>query len=242
MWYPPCNWVLWSLGVEIWFSLLFPLLVLLWNRFGAFRFYAFCAVIALSTRYGVVILGEGFRFEMLDPVRDSLAGRLDDFAAGMVVASLYANGRKIAGTRSRGVGATYAIVCLLLFQSAFSIWDGFHAKPGKPIELLIPLANTSFHVAASMLLLGCLRAPETFLARLLSIHLLRWLGKMCFSIYVWHGIAMLTLLNSEPYAEDGYTKVTTIGPYTRDVVFRYLPLVFALSYLSFRHIEQARAE
>ena len=58
--FPVYNWVLWSLGIEIWMGLLFPLLLLARRKIGVWPFFGATSIFAASIRfYGnpIAVLG-----------------------------------------------------------------------------------------------------------------------------------------------------------------------------------------
>jgi peptidoglycan/LPS O-acetylase OafA/YrhL len=55
---PRYNWVLWSLGLEVWFSIVFPFLIIAISRFGIWRVGFVVLVAAMGTRFA----GYGYEF------------------------------------------------------------------------------------------------------------------------------------------------------------------------------------
>jgi len=105
LWYPQYNWVLWSLGIELWFSVLFPFLVALTRKLTAPRTLVVAAVLAVAARY--LGLHEIFQLRgsvYLGPLRDSLLGRLDDFVLGMFIAWLWLKSPRALPSLDESVG------------------------------------------------------------------------------------------------------------------------------------------
>ncbi len=48
--FPRCNWVLWALGIMIWFSFIFPFIVILSNKIGIVRTFIFSLALSLAIR------------------------------------------------------------------------------------------------------------------------------------------------------------------------------------------------
>ena len=86
--FPKINGSFWSLMVEIWFSVLFPFLLLGLRRYRLVVVVLPILVLAILVR----IAGAYFPFgdNHTNPVKDFFVARMDDFLAGMIVASLYA--------------------------------------------------------------------------------------------------------------------------------------------------------
>ncbi len=188
LWMPRPNGILWSIGVEVCFSLAMPLFVLLIRRVGMLRFLAAAIAIGTLTRYLAYADGWGVqKNHNLNTLADSLLGRIDAFALGMAAATLFA--RRYEGLRpSVAVAASF-----LLFTASAWLWDT-HIALARP-SLVAPLiGNALASFAFFALLLGALRA-EGILARVLTFAPLRAAGVGCYSLYlvhmpvlwIWHG-------------------------------------------------------
>src|SRR5262245_27016517 len=92
---PPGNWVMWSLGVEVSFSVLFPLLVAALHRFGWRRVFTVTLIGALAIRIAGHVYAAPGPGIILNFVSDSVLGRLDEFLYGMLAAHLYVNRRAL---------------------------------------------------------------------------------------------------------------------------------------------------
>jgi peptidoglycan/LPS O-acetylase OafA/YrhL len=180
LWQPRVNGLLWSIGVEFWFSLIFPLLVLLIRRIGMARFVGLAFAVALGTRYLAYAHHLGNQnSRTLNTLADSLPGRIDNFALGMAAATLFVGGWK-AIRPPIGV-----LAALLLFTASCWLWDIFGAFGQHPLA-----AALGGYVAANLaffLLLGAALRSEGLLRRLLRLRPLRWMGIGCYSLYLVHG-------------------------------------------------------
>jgi peptidoglycan/LPS O-acetylase OafA/YrhL len=89
--YPQVNQPFWSLMLEIWFSILIPILIIAAWRFGYWRLLAIAIAVALTVR----LVGTQLSFTTVlhNPVKDSVVARIDDFMIGVVVARLYVGGQ-----------------------------------------------------------------------------------------------------------------------------------------------------
>ena len=221
LWLPQYNWVLWSLGIEIWFSVLFPFVVVIARKLTIATTLAAVACVALAVRYAG--LAEMFQLKnaiYLNPMKDSVIGRLDDFVLGMFIAWLWF---RSAGKSARIWSQAWVPVAGvgLIFAASHS-WDYFVLRllPATWIPLLTPVLLVGiFLVVMHVLTSGGL------LSRLLRLPVLTAPGMMCYSIYIWHGVLRVQLL----------------GPNRSPArVLLYLAAVAAVSYLSFRFIEMNR--
>ncbi|MCC7357821.1 acyltransferase [Candidatus Uhrbacteria bacterium] len=189
-WVPTSNMVLWSLGVEVWFSLLFPLFVLAIARFGIWRFLVIAFMTATLTRFAAYryCIGD-IESPYLNVLADSLFGRIDNFALGMMVAVLYRRGI-ITKLRPFLVGSS-ALGGTILVWYATSQWDTYYfSKQG----LWAPIAgNILINIGCSLLLMGVL-GSQGFLKRIFEISLIRWAGIGCYSLYLVHGMLLPFLI------------------------------------------------
>ncbi len=189
-WQPRPNGALWSIGVEVWFSLAFPFLVLLVRRIGMARFVAGAVVIALSTRYLAYAHHLGAQnTKTLNTLADSLPGRIDDFALGMAAATLFTRGYR--GIRP-AIGAAAAFA---LYTGSCWMWDG---------DLAFGAASTATAVGgyfmasvAFFLLLSAALRSEGLLRRVLCWAPLRAAGIGCYSLYLVH-VPLVLILDHGP--------------------------------------------
>jgi peptidoglycan/LPS O-acetylase OafA/YrhL len=209
---PPGNWVLWSIGVEIWFSLLFPLLVLLLHRFGWRALLASTLAVSL----GVRLLGQVHFYQppnILNFASDSMLGRLDEFVWGMVAARLFAGGEH------RKLPAWSFPVGVALVLAAMWLWGRWYRQE-------LPAWSAAFYswpLDVGIFLAVCHLGRGAGLARsVLENRPLQLLGMMCFSIYVWHGIVILR-----------YAQSFNHGPQ----YLGYLLVVLALAFVTYRYVE-----
>jgi len=175
---PPGNWLLWSLGTEIYFSLAMPLVLVAIAQFGIFRVVGAALIFAFSVR----VLGFALQppsNSHINSLCDSIFGRIDDFTLGMFAGWLYV--RRISLPSACvpvGIAALLAAPVLSDFWYAEQI-------PGWTQAITYTLVNVGLLFCTNALLLR-----SEVISRCLSIDLLRWPGIMCFSIYVWHGIVV----------------------------------------------------
>lgn len=186
MWFPRQNWVLWSLGIEFWFSIIFPVLILSIQRFGIAKVFLLVLVVSLATRlYGnpdipLVV--------PLHPVRDSLLGRLDEFFWGIVVCHFYINKPELTG---RLTPLLMLLLGSLFALSACWLWD--YTRMGLLGTNLIPYYYLVLDIGLALIMLSFLLVRGGIIRWIASNYLLQLFGLMCYSLYVWHGVILLRI-------------------------------------------------
>lgn len=217
---PPSNVVLWSVSVEIWFSALFPIFVLLVQRWKTANVAMGTTVVCAAFAY----VGHSISIEHVGyfwPFTSGIFGCCYEFLLGMMVCDLYVKGienRALLGKHSRMLlpGALITIGALyLMHHAAF-------------VELRT-LGNIGFAVGFAFVLLSVLSSVNP-VRRVMEIWPLQVLGCMCYSIYAWHGIIMNEMI---PPATSSLTD-------TFRLLAPFLFLMLALSSLSYRYIEFGR--
>jgi peptidoglycan/LPS O-acetylase OafA/YrhL len=212
--FPAVNAALWSLGVEIWFSVLFPLVALAIRRFGWRRMVLYVMLLSLAVR----LFGRLYFFSATNPasvfVSQSVFGRLDEFLLGMFGAWLYAN-KKFTARPLLQIAAG-----MLLTLCAMQLWSLTYRShiPRLVSDFANPAFDVGLLLSVNGLLLGGGRLKDA-----LSVWPLQMLGLMCYSVYIWH----LPLLS-----RFGQRAVWPSLSYAA-----YLALVLAMSWLSYRYIE-----
>ncbi|MBB6092861.1 peptidoglycan/LPS O-acetylase OafA/YrhL [Povalibacter uvarum] len=211
MFYPPGNWVMWSLGAEIWFSVLFPLVVIGVRKLGWRKGLVLALILALVVRIGGQLM-IGSAATPLNPISDSVIGRLDEFVIGMFAAHLYRNGFRAHASHLWIGGA--------LVLGGALIWAFRYLGALPPVSGAF--ANNLVDLGVLAATLGLLTASRWWA----SVMQWRWLqlfGVMCYSLYMWHGILQLHFKHSMYTGLLGYAG--------------YLAIVFAISAFTFRYIE-----
>ncbi len=213
---PGYNFVLWTLGIEIWFSILMPLLIIGIRKMGMVRVTAALFVSAFSCRLLGILLIQARVYRMFDgsvtPILDHLLCRLDDFAAGMLLAYAYVH------HRHRFSHAAVLPLGFGLMMTAFVVRSC--AKAGLLHIFSLPFANTLL-AAGLFLMIGHLLTRKSLLTRLLTWSPLQMIGLMCYSLYVWHLMAMYSLKAKADMFH----------------FLQYVFLVSCLSWFSYRYVE-----
>lgn len=217
---PPFNTALWSIGVEIAFSAVFPLLVVAAQRFGLARVLTFALAIALAARLGGIsrfpaVQGATFNSDML-------LCRIDEFVIGMMLAQLY------VGSHLPRYPAICATAGVLLVALA---WIGFDRVLRGGLPPIDRAALNDVLDAGLFLVVWAALAPATRIGASLSWRPLQLLGMMCYSLYLWH-LPLLDLIMPGRGAMG-------LGTFAASLAL-FAVAILAIAGLSYRFIEFGR--
>jgi peptidoglycan/LPS O-acetylase OafA/YrhL len=188
---PAANWVLWSLGLEVLFSVLFPFIVIAAERFSLNRIVVVSIVVGVAFRaVGDMFFRGPIGVGYLNFVSDSIFGRIDDFVLGMLGAAIYAGRVTLPPVVRRY--ATLSGVALIL--GAMLIWNRWFT--GDLHTVFGALASSLVNVGTVLLVAGIFAG--TWLDRALSIRPLQVIGMMCYSLYVWHSLLLISIYPGGP--------------------------------------------
>ncbi|MAF84525.1 MAG: hypothetical protein CL797_10540 [Chromatiales bacterium] len=186
---PPVNFLLWSLGLEIWFSIFFPFLVIFSKKFSISYLLMLSVALSLSVRFiGIMEIGDDCLYMgndtdcsiYLNPIKDSIFGRLDDFVVGMWLCHLFINPPERRFS-SIGLFSTGMVIILVVC----SLWDYIYLDR-IPVAVL-PLLNSLFQLGAGCIIYSLIIADPSRLLAWFSNRGLQLIGMMTYSIYIWHG-------------------------------------------------------
>lgn len=206
--WPPFNPVLWSLGVEFWFCVLFPLLVVAAQRIGIIRLL----FIVLASSLAVRLVGFLFLPSLLTVLAEGMLGRLDDFVWGMVLADIFVR-------RQSALRRTWLLpgfICLLVALQVYD-WNKLEITP----MVLRPFTNILLDLSLFLMTASLLVRKSGVAVRFVTLWPIQMVGVMCYSIYVWHQMLFGQLAPT-------YDVVHFI---------RYCLILGGLSFLSYRFIE-----
>ena len=219
---PAFNVPLWSIGDEVAFSVLFPLLVLGFRRHGAVRMVAAAAIVALAMRIAGIWHFPALQVPTFNG--DMFACRIDEFVLGMALAWAYLMGWL---PRRPGLWMAGGVALILI------AWTGFDLVLR---EVLPPLCraglNDVLDAGFAVIVLAAL-APRSSLGAALSWRPLQVAGMMCYSLYIWH-TPLLALVAVD--------RARMSAPLLAASLASFLGLTFAVAALSYRYIEFGRIQ
>jgi peptidoglycan/LPS O-acetylase OafA/YrhL len=214
---PFINGPLWSLSVEVWFSVLFPLFVVIADRYGTVRLLVATLAISLVSRVlGNMVLASADGAFL--PLARGLPAHLDEFAIGMVLARLYHHGHLARWAEWGGAAVAGGILVI----GAAVCWQAY-----VPLSQVVPAFQNLYQVGLFLLTAGLLAAPGAWSAKPFTNRPIQLMGMMCYSLYLWH-VPLRTPVFHALYAP------------TADIALTlpiYLALVAAIAGLSYRYVE-----
>jgi peptidoglycan/LPS O-acetylase OafA/YrhL len=181
---PSFNWVLWSLMMEIWFSILFPILLWMISKTSIYKAGAIVLFISLVSRLLPQLFPSvGHAFAVLS--------RLDDFYVGFLVCYLFYQKRSqlIMYQKMMFWGSIFVLFVACLYS--YLVQGSYFSVVG----------NNFFQIGFVMFTLSLLLS-DGWDTKLFSFKPLQLLGMMCFSIYVWHGVLIKPLISEQFNALD----------------------------------------
>jgi peptidoglycan/LPS O-acetylase OafA/YrhL len=181
----------WSLAVEEKFYLLFPLIILLYRRFRT-----------PWVLFGLLVVAEIWKCIQINHGADSLRllgafdTRFDEILIGCLAASLLDRKERF-GALFKALGQPFAsaalLFAILFYVRCFVLPDTLVTLSQKHIWWLVSMPL--FAVLVGLLLLSLTISQQSgkpcLLSKVLSCSPLRFMGKLSYSLYLWHGLAFL---------------------------------------------------
>ena len=173
------NDVFWSLATEWHFYMVLPALIAIGDRVG-YPLTLFAAIL-LSILYRAVF-SEPYRGEPI-PLDLQLPSRLGEFCLGIAVARSFAAGRLPPPwfRGAHGFVAAFAVMCVgrvLLTEQVTQI--------SETAGVVARAFNIPILACGYALIVWNVVSCESVFARLLRTFPLQWLGKISYSMYLWH--------------------------------------------------------
>ncbi|MEI6489531.1 MAG: acyltransferase [Bacteroidota bacterium] len=214
--FPDLNPVYWSLLLEIWFSIFFPLIFFSFSKYGFKRTTIFVFIVSFLFRFAGGFY-TGFSAYNINPLKDCVFARIDDFVLGMLICKFFYEKNKVFAINN---------VLLIVFSIVFIIagclvWDEVN-NLGVFKEVMMAISNNFIQVGLFLLIIIALK-PNNWVHRFFRIGFLQLLGMMCFSLYSWH-----ILITRSFNFWNGFTILKMISFYA---------FTFIISALSYRYIE-----
>ena len=214
------NGVFWTMPFEWQFYLVFPLLIIVLKRYGAWSLYGVALLGVITSKLLVMYTNDGYP-QVLLPIR------LDEFAAGMC-AGAYAAGRPL--TRTLATTAFWAGLVVLLATPW--VFAGY-SQVGHYYDLKGFLRPPWIQIGICLMLLG-LTGDRHAGVHIFGNKIVVGLGLISYSIYLWH-VPILELL---PRLGLIPVRTTNIEVGWHRILGTALPVVLLLSALSYWFIER----
>jgi peptidoglycan/LPS O-acetylase OafA/YrhL len=191
--YGSINGVLWSLGVEVQFYLIFPLLCFAFLRRPALSFAALVAF-AIAFRAFIDAHNQYFHSQLLN----QLPAVIDLFAIGMLVAYMY---RYIATRQPALAAATtgWTVVAIVGVLCVGSFLQGLYATRYDPggLDVWQGHYRTELAFGFGAIGLGTLFAHRVWVS-VIANPVLIFLGAISYNLYIWHQV-IAHALESAPW-------------------------------------------
>jgi peptidoglycan/LPS O-acetylase OafA/YrhL len=169
--FPVINAALWFMGIAWWFSLSLPILDRIIRRIGPGMSVVIFLSIAFLQRSISLFLEGNTNFY----ITNSFLGRIDDFVLGMCLAIAYAKGMRLRSWAHIVPIVGLAVLWIYTVKS--------HSR-------ILPLQAHAFQFTLASIVV----ALSVFALLSLRVHIsslwtwpMQMIGRMSFSIYIWHG-------------------------------------------------------
>jgi peptidoglycan/LPS O-acetylase OafA/YrhL len=122
-----------------------------------------------------------------------------------------------------GGGLPLILSCVLLCLVTFLAWD--NVALGRLPKIVTPSLHLLLNVAFFCIIYPLYHMAGSFRRILFENYPLMLAGAMCYSLYIWHGMARVSLLGFKPVN------------YSLETVSLYFLILFLASTVSYRYIE-----
>ncbi|HTB05670.1 MAG TPA: acyltransferase [Bacteroidia bacterium] len=217
--YPVLNGVFWSLNLEIWFSIIFPCLIFCFNKYGFNKVAVVIFILAFIFRFA----GTYYTWTNINvnPIKDCVIARMDDFMLGIIICKLYYTRHKIFKLNNM----LLIILSVLFISGSCLYWDYIMQFNGD--RMFMAIANNILQIGFLFLIVIALK-EDNVINKIFRLKPLQLAGLMCFSLYAWHGLLLEVVNFSTPFSI-----VKLLGYY----FFTFVISVFTYRYIEFGSIK-----
>ncbi|MEO6732967.1 MAG: acyltransferase [Ferruginibacter sp.] len=175
----------WSIGVEWHFYIILPFMITLINHFSAVRAVLLISMVSIFL-YSIAILGQ---WDM-NWWENQIIIRFPEFGCGIIAADFYLKGKKIPSFLSGSMGLLLGLSIMYLGRCL--MYTPLLITVGKSAFFLKAISYTVMTSGFAFILFHVISIPS-IAASFLSNTVLNYLGKISYSIYLWHGLSFTLL-------------------------------------------------
>ena len=212
----------WSIGTEWHFYLVLPVFVFLSYRFSIIKAVSFCSIACLAL-FAIVNMG----YLSYSWWESQILVRFPEFAVGIIAAWCFIKNYRLPGSLRGGKGLLFAIV--IMYFGRLMKFTPVVNYVGEAGFVSKTLADTIMTAGFGLLLFHVITEPGRF-SNWLSGNIITWLGRISFSIYLWHSLVFIILRD--------WLQKLSFGAYNPVVAFMIVSLLtIFISYFSYRYLE-----
>ena len=211
----------WSIGTEWHFYLVLPFFVYLSYKYSLLKAVVICSIASLVF-FAFVNLG----YLSYDWWESQVLIRFPEFAVGIIAAWFFIKDYKLPVWLKGSKGLLIAIA--IMYLGRLMKFTPVVAYAGEGGFILKTLADTIMTTGFGLLMFHVITEPGR-LAHLLSRKIITWLGRISFSIYLWHSLAFIilhSLLQKLPFgnlnAFAGFLLVSLLTIFISHFSYNYL--------------------
>lgn len=222
-WVPEISAPFWSLATEWYFYLLLPFILILGRRFGFWRSVVVFGIISL-------IAGCFVYATDIDGWSKSIWVRLIEFIWGMGMAKIYIDNR----VSDFGTIFSWWVAVSVIFFGRVLMTAQFYHRFGETGFLVKGLGAPIMTLGFALLIGALFNGKANLLHRLLVSPMFVFLGKLSYSIYLWHSLILYPLC---AWMEDFL--VNKSGEWAPVIAFIPVAILTSgVSYLSYKWFEE----
>ena len=175
----------WSIGVEWHFYMILPVVIFLGNRvsivtatlllsFCSILFFCFCNLGYFNAAWW----------------ENQVVLRFPEFACGIIAAHLFLRHKKVPKILSGAIGLIIGFT--IMYSGRFMMFTPFLIKAGPVAFIFKAISYTVMTAGFAFVLFHVVTIPS-LLSRLLSTSVMVYLGRISYSIYLWHSLSFIIL-------------------------------------------------
>ena len=212
----------WSIGTEWHFYLILPFFVYLSYQYSLIKAVLICSTASLLF-FAIVNMG----YLSYGWWESQILVRFPEFSVGIIAAWCLINKYTLPGWLKGAKGLVVAIV--IMYLGRLMKFTPVIILAGEAGFILKTLADTIMTAGFGLLMFHVVTEPGR-ISNWLSGNIITWLGRISFSIYLWHSLVFIIL-------HDWLQKLS-FGVYNPVVAFMIVSLMtIFISYFSYRYLE-----